>query len=124
MNVTRVFLFVAGFVLSGTAQTQTRSPFEGVPPQANMLFCTGAGNAKLAVWTDRNDFVVAVAAIREADKLPAFARPLVRSQAHGVNDVGGAARRYRVVTQGPAYDMERVLTVGATRLSCVGNNDD
>lgn len=124
MNITRVALVVAGLVCAGTVQAQTRISMEGVPPQATMHFCTGPGGARLAVWADRDDVVVAVAAVREADKLPAFVRPLVRAQALGPNDMRGAARKYRIVTQGPAYDTEQVLTIGGTRLSCVGNSDD
>lgn len=84
--------------------------------------CMSSQGQVLRVWTDSQRAVVAVAPGAQAQHLPAFATPLVRQPEASLMQGTAANGGYLIRAEGPAYDLDHVLMVGETRLSCSENS--
>lgn len=119
MRLTAQIALLAAISCTTSAFSQTPGAATVGNADSTRFSCLSSSGQALTVWTDGHRAVVAVAPASEEPGLPAFASPLVRQPIASLLQGSAANAGYSVRTEGPAYDLDHVLMVGQTRLSCV-----
>lgn len=118
MRITAQITLLAAISCTTSAFSQTPGGAAAGNADPTRFSCLSSTGQALTVWTDRHRAVVAVAPGADVPRMPTFATPLIRQPVAALMQGSAAIPGYHVRTEGPAYDLDHVLMVGETRLSC------
>lgn len=119
MRLTAQIALLAAISCTTAAFSQTPGAATSGSADPTRFSCLSSSGQALTVWTDSHRAVVAVAPGSHEPGLPAFASPLVHQPIASLLQFSAANAGYNVRTEGTTYDLDHVLMVGKTRLSCV-----